>query len=76
MPDRLRARHQDLHQPGDSPTTEVSDDRWGLSARTNKRAAEHVDAYLWFGRPWLYRQNQPFVMKRALGLIRSSPYTP
>ncbi len=59
---------------GIPPTTEVSDDRWGLSARTNKRAAEHVDAYLWFGRPWLYRQNQPFVMKRALGLIRSSPY--
>ena len=59
---------------GIPPTTEVADPRWGLSALTNERAALHVDGYLWFGRPWLHRQAKPFVMKRALRLVRSSPY--
>ena len=59
---------------GIPPTTEVADPRWGLAALTNERAARHVDAYLWFGRPWLHRQASPFVMKRALRLVRSSPY--
>lgn len=59
---------------GIPPTAEVAHPRWGLSDLTNERAAAHVDAYLWFGRPWLHRQAKPFVMKRALRLVRSSPY--
>lgn len=59
---------------GIPPTTEVADPAWGLSEQARADAREHVDAYLWFGRPWLYRQNTPFVMERALGLARSTPY--
>jgi endoglucanase len=33
-----------------------------------------VDGYLWFGRPWLYMQADPFVMTRALQLARTTPY--
>lgn len=59
---------------GIPPTTEVADPAWGLSEEGRADARAHVDAYLWFGRPWLYRQNTPFVMERALGLARSTPY--
>ena len=38
------------------------------------RARANVDGYLWFGRPWLYMQADPFVMKRALQLARTTPY--
>ena len=34
----------------------------------------HADAYLWFGRAWLYKQADPFVMSRALGMARTTPY--
>jgi hypothetical protein len=37
-------------------------------------AAEHVDGFVWFGRPWLYRQADPFVMKRALTMARTTPW--
>lgn|GEM_PF-1363047 len=59
---------------GIPPTTDVDDPAWGLSEQARAHAREHVDGYLWFGRPWLYRQNTPFVMERALGLARSTPY--
>lgn len=59
---------------GIPPTTEVDDPRWGLSDDVAALAREHVDAYLWFGRPWLYRQNYPFELDRALQLVRSSPF--
>jgi hypothetical protein len=59
---------------GIPPTTDVADPRWRLSAGTNRLARKYVDGYLWFGRPWLYRQADPFVMKRALQLVRSTPY--
>ena len=59
---------------GIPPTTDVADQRWGLPEQARQDARQYVDAYLWFGRPWLYRQNQPFVMERAVGLVRSSPY--
>lgn len=52
------------------PTTDVANPKWGLSAETNKLAAQYVDAYMWFGRPWLHRQADPFVMSRALTLAR------
>jgi endoglucanase len=59
---------------GIPPTTKVAAARWGLSASLARQARRYVDAYLWVGRPWLYRQNQPFVMKRALQLVRSTPW--
>jgi endoglucanase len=37
-------------------------------------AADVVDAYLWFGRPWLYRQASPFRLDRALAVARTTPY--
>ncbi|HJQ05674.1 MAG TPA: glycoside hydrolase family 6 protein [Nocardioides sp.] len=36
--------------------------------------APYVDAYLWFGRPWLTRQASPYNQKRALGAARTTPY--
>ena len=38
-----------------------------------RAAAEHVDGYLWFGRPWLHMQADPFELQRALGLARTTP---
>jgi endoglucanase len=57
---------------GIPPTADVTSRRWGLPQDTRHLAAAHTDGFLWFGRPWLRRQNQPFVMKRALLLARSS----
>lgn len=34
----------------------------------------HVDAYLWFGRPWLYKQASPWQLDRALAIARSTPF--
>ena len=59
---------------GIPPTTKVGATSWGLPAATDALARNYVDAYLWIGRPWLYRQNQPFVTSRALQLVRSTPY--
>lgn len=50
------------------PTADVSNPAWGLPASTRQLAAQYTDGYMWFGRPWLYRQNQPFLMGRALKL--------
>lgn len=59
---------------GIPPTTHVADRRWGLAKRIRTLAARHVDAYVWYGRSWLYRQNQPFVRARALDLGRTWAY--
>lgn len=59
---------------GIPPTTDVANPRWGLSEETNALARQYVDGYLWFGRPWLYRQNSPFDMGRALAMARTTPY--
>lgn len=59
---------------GIPPTAQVSHPAWGLPAETNALAVQYVDAYLWFGRPWLYRQNSPFMTDRALTLVRNWPY--
>ena len=54
------------HPPGIPPTTQVADPRWGLSAPTPPPSqTTYVDGYLWFGRPWLYRQNSPVRPGRA-----------
>jgi hypothetical protein len=59
---------------GIPPTTHVAASRWHLSDTTRRQARHHVDGYLWVGRPWLYRGAQPFVMKRALKLVRNAPW--
>jgi endoglucanase len=60
---------------GIQPTADVANARWGLSDKTAKRARHHVDAYLWFGRPWLHHVgSQPFVTKRAIKLVKSTPW--
>jgi endoglucanase len=39
------------------------------------QGTEHViDAYLWFGRPWLVRQASPYSVTRALQAGRSTPH--
>lgn len=69
--DRAERRCVTLGVP---PTTDVAAVQWGLDASTRTTAAQHVDAYLWFGRPWLHRQASPFVMKRALQVARTTPW--
>jgi hypothetical protein len=59
---------------GIPPTADVASARWRLSAATNQLARSYVDGYMWFGRPWLYRQAAPFDMTRALQLSRTSPF--
>ena len=59
---------------GIPPTTEVANPAWGLSAKADRAALAYVDAYLWFGRPWLFMQNQPFLVDRTLDLARTWAY--
>ncbi|MGA8995954.1 MAG: glycoside hydrolase family 6 protein [Nocardioidaceae bacterium] len=59
---------------GIPPTTNVTSPAWHLSAARRARAKAHVDAYLWFGRPWLFMQADPFVKSRALALARTTPF--
>ncbi|HET6153287.1 MAG TPA: glycoside hydrolase family 6 protein [Marmoricola sp.] len=59
---------------GIPPTTDVASTRWGFSARTRTLAADYVDGFLWFGRPWLYAQAYPFKLNRALQVARTTPY--
>ena len=59
---------------GIPPTTHVASPRWGLSDNNQRRAKQHVDGYLWFGRPWLFMQADPFDLQRALAIARTTPY--
>jgi endoglucanase len=59
---------------GIPPTTDVASPRWGLSARARTAAARLVDAYLWYGRPWLDDQADPFDLQRSLQLARTTPF--
>jgi endoglucanase len=60
---------------GVPPTADVASDDWNLPATTERLAARYVDAYLWFGRPWLHHEgSQPFRVKRAIKLVRTTPY--
>ncbi|WP_156384350.1 glycoside hydrolase family 6 protein [Marmoricola sp. Leaf446] len=59
---------------GIPPTVDVTNARWGLSATNRASAGRLVDGFLWFGRPWLYMQADPFVKSRALQLVRTSPW--
>jgi len=59
---------------GIPPTVDVANPAWGLSASDAALATQYVDAYIWFGRPWLYNQAAPFVMSRALTLAQTTPF--
>jgi endoglucanase len=59
---------------GIPPTADVANPAWGLSATDAADAAAYVDGYLWVGRPWLYMQADPFDLKRALAVARTTPY--
>jgi endoglucanase len=59
---------------GIPPTAAVGAARWHLPAASARLAHRYVDAYLWVGRPWLYRSTSPFVMRRALDLVTSTPW--
>lgn len=59
---------------GIPPTSDVTNTKWGLSATNRASAGKLVDGFLWFGRPWLYMQADPFVKSRALQLVRTSPW--
>ena len=59
---------------GVPPTSDVA--RKGLPLTTKQRgyAASYVDAYLWFGRPWLRMQADPYCKDRALQIARTTPW--
>jgi endoglucanase len=59
---------------GIPPTMDVDNPMWGLSDVAARKAATYCDAFMWFGRPWLYMQADPFDLQRALQLVRTSPY--
>jgi endoglucanase len=59
---------------GIPPTADVANAAWGLTAEENELATAYVDGYVWVGRPWLYMQNDPFVMARALAVARTTPF--
>jgi len=59
---------------GIPPTTDVARAAGGFSARTKALAEKYVDAYLWFGRPWLNYQAAPFDKRQALTLARTWKY--
>lgn len=59
---------------GIPPTWHVSATRWGLPATARAQAAKYVDAYLWFGRPWLKGQTDPFEMSRAIPMCKTTPF--
>lgn len=59
---------------GIPPTARVARAAWGLTPNNRVRARRHVDAYLWFGRPWLFMQADPFSLRRALAVARTTPY--
>ena len=59
---------------GIPPTAKVAAAEWGLTETQRKYASRWVDAYLWFGRPWLYRQATPFDLQRTLDVARTTPW--
>ncbi|NYE35239.1 hypothetical protein F4692_000343 [Nocardioides cavernae] len=60
---------------GIPPTPRPADPQWGLPEPQRAQAAAYVDGFVWFGRPWLYNQADPFVKKRALAMAASTPWT-
>lgn len=61
---------------GIPPTVRVAAKKWDMSRKVRSMAARHVDGFVWFGRPWLYNQADPFVKQRALDMGRTTPWMP
>lgn len=59
---------------GIPPTTRVAEKQYGFSGTDRKIARTYVDGFVWFGRPWLYKQADPFVMSRAVTMSRSTSW--
>lgn len=59
---------------GIPPTTDVANKKWKLNKKTRRLAKKYVDAYAWVGRPWLYRQNSPFMLDRTIKMSKSAPF--
>jgi endoglucanase len=59
---------------GIPPTTDVANPRWGMSATVRAQAAAYTDAFLWYGRPWLFMQAAPFQIDRALAVASTTPW--
>jgi hypothetical protein len=59
---------------GIPPTWHVADTKWHLSPRVANMATAWVDGYLWYNRPWLDHNVDPFLMSRALPLARTTPF--
>jgi endoglucanase len=59
---------------GIPPTWQVAEARWHLPSDLQPVARRLVDGYLWFGRPWLYRQSAPFLLDRTLQVARTTRY--
>lgn len=59
---------------GVPPTWHVASRNWGLSRSLRRAAAHDADGYLWFGRPWLFRQAAPFLLTRTLQVARTTPF--
>ncbi len=59
---------------GIPPTIRVADERYALTKGQRAQARRYVDGYVWFGRPWLHNQADPFVLSRALTMARSTPW--
>jgi len=59
---------------GIPPTIRVAKSEWGLDTAERDLARRYVDGFVWFGRPWLYRQADPFVTTRAVRMGTSTPW--
>ena len=59
---------------GIPPTVDVAAPQWGLTRSQRAAARRHVDGYLWFGRPWLFRQASPYLLDRTLTVASTTPY--
>ncbi len=60
---------------GIPPTPRPADPQWGLPEPQRLQAAQYVDGFVWFGRPWLFNQADPFVKSRAMAMAASTPWT-
>lgn len=59
---------------GIPPTWRVTAPSWHLPARDRSEAGAEVDGYLWYGRPWLDNQADPFDLDRSLALAATTPF--
>ena len=74
-PNVCRTKTETLCQTlGIPPTTDVANVRWKMSAGVRSVAAKFCDAFLWYGRPWIYKQASPFQLTRALQLARTTKW--